>query len=326
MGRCLGKRGVRARGRVRPPVIRECPNGFSVTVARCRPLHVSSRAAYLELEAGSDNAKRFGFYESRRLVDTICDWVNLSGKRSAAGDVRRLLAQPVREQCDRLLRAADPTIAAVHYSISRVTGASPTIAMCPGLYRHCYLVSDIIKFRAAAIVAANFDRLQPRYLDTLVKESPECHALTARAEACGADVTVHVEPRPAPQARSVSEQALVHLHAWRRARIVPPHRTRAERLRTPRSERTVRNLMNYCLGYDYPDSFDRAVRVGSFNPLTALWRNATRIIDSSRFTATTPSRKSPASLVSTETPCACGSNAASRPLTGSGPCWFTAST
>ena len=150
-------------------MIREHPTGFSVKVARCRPLHVSLRPTHFELEASSENAKRFGFFESRRLTETICDRVSQGGKRAAAAsaDVRRLLAGSMRAQCDRLRRAADPTIVAVHSSMSRVTEASPTIAMCPELYRHPYLVSDIIKFPAAAIVAANFDRLQPPYLRAL---------------------------------------------------------------------------------------------------------------------------------------------------------------
>ena len=211
------------RTRIAPPVIREHPTGFSVKVARCRPFRVSSRAAYLELELDSGYAKRFGFYESRRLTETICDRVSQGGKRAAAAsaDVRRLLAGSMRAQCDRLRRAADPTIVAVHDAFSRVTEASPTIAMCPELYRHPYLVSDIIKFPAAAIVAANFARLQPPYLSALVTGSAECRALTAMAEAHGANVMVHVDPRPAPHARSVSDQAFVHLHAWRS--LLSPH-------------------------------------------------------------------------------------------------------
>ena len=210
---------ARVSGRQVPtPVIRERTNGFTVTWEQRGSVNVSSHVTCFELEAGSGHPERFGFYEARRLTKTIVDQV--MGDRPSVTEMTRQLAPSVRAQCTRLRRAADPTVAAVHHAISRVTPASPTIALDPELYRHAYVVRDIVKFRAAAIVAANLEWLQPRYVHTLIAASSEWNTLQALAQAHGAEMTFDVYPDPdsahsVREARSLPGPSFRHLREWR---------------------------------------------------------------------------------------------------------------
>ena len=147
-------------------VINERPDGFTITLVTRPCVKVRCRAVYFEVESQRGQKQKVGLNE-RQLRDAIVNglmdgWKPPSGCRPSAGwppqrwivaQVRRLLAAPVKAQCDRLFQTVDPSVPAVHQALSAVRSRPSTLAMCPDLYHHPHLVADIINYRAAAIVA-----------------------------------------------------------------------------------------------------------------------------------------------------------------------------
>ena len=149
--------------------VRERPDGFTLAMVRCLPVRVRRRATHFEVESQRGRLRKVGL-TARQLRTAIMhglmsSWRLPSGRRPprsgplrrwVTAQVRRLLTAPVTAQYDRLLQGVDPNAPAVHRALSAVASTRSTLAMCPGLYRHPHLVSDIITYRAAAIVATNF--------------------------------------------------------------------------------------------------------------------------------------------------------------------------
>ena len=215
-------------------VIRERPDGFTVTMVRCRRVTVRCRRFSFEVESPEGQLQRFGFTETRQTVDAVVDglidgWRPPSGlkpprewppRRWVLSQIRHGLGEPVTAQCERLLQVVDPTVRAVHRALSAVTSKGSTLATCPELYRHRHLVSDITNYRAAAIVVSNFHSLIHRIQQMRITESSQLADLQALAAAHGAAVTVHVNPL-GDQPNSVhgsavsAKHALAHLQEWR---------------------------------------------------------------------------------------------------------------
>ena len=159
----------------------------------------------------------------------MSDWRLPSGRRPprdsqpqrwVIAQVKRVLAEPVTAQCDRLLQAVDPNVRAVHQALSAVTSKPSTLAMCPDLYHYPHLVSDIMNYRAAAIVAAHFEHLVAGVQQMRVAASSHLADLRAFAAAQGAAVTVQVHPVEGRTGRAhggelSATHALAHLQEWR---------------------------------------------------------------------------------------------------------------
>ena len=188
-------------------VINERPDGFTITLPTRPRVKVRWRAIYFEVESQRGQKQKVGLNE-RQLRDAIVNglmdgWKPPSGCRPSAGwppqrwivaQVRRLLADPVKAQCDRLLQVGDPSVPAVHQALSAVRSRPSTLAMCPDLYAHPHLVADIINYRAAAIVAGNAEHLVHRARQMQIDNSTELADLKAFGATHGATITVHAHP------------------------------------------------------------------------------------------------------------------------------------
>ncbi len=167
--------------------IHEHEDGFTINPVARPPVKVGRvEGVCFEMEAAPGHRQRFGLTETQALLDTIVRLVRRprKGIRNAAR-VRRVLAEPVRLQYERLLRAVHPDVLAVYRAISAVTTARPKLAMCPHLYRHTHLVHDIINYRAAAIVATSFHALVPCLQTNSVTTSPQAADLESFAASQG---------------------------------------------------------------------------------------------------------------------------------------------
>ena len=151
---------------------------------------------------------------------------------------------PLRAQCERLLQSVAPRVSEVHLAIAQVTDGNakgcPTVAMCPELYRDEYLISDIISYRAAAIVAAHFEPLHHRFLQTRVTASPAFTTLKQLATSHGGSLTVAVSPPPTQPGHDsnltpLNRRALADLRNWRRLLSPTGHSYRS-------LDRTLMNL------------------------------------------------------------------------------------
>ena len=228
-----GSEAALAAGQSAAGKIRERPDGFTVTLVKRPRVKVRRRATHFEVESRG-HQQRVALTE-RQLKNAIVDGL-MAGWRPPSGlcpparwppklwvvaHVRRFLADPVKAQCDRLLQTVDPNVPAVHQALSAVTSTPCALAMCPELYHHPYLVSDIINYRAAAIVAADkFEDLVCRARRMRVDRSPELADFKTFAAAHGAEVTVHIHPvtgrSGSPHGAALSLQdALTCLRGWR---------------------------------------------------------------------------------------------------------------
>ena len=188
-------------------MINERPDGFTITLATRPRVKVRCRAIYFEVESQRGQKQKVGLNE-RQLRDAIVNglmdgWKPPSGCRPSAewppqrwivAQVRRLLADPVKAQCDRLFQTVDPSVPAVHQALSAVRSRPSTLAMCPDLYHHPHLVADIINYRAAAIVAENAGHLVHRARQMKIDNSTELADLKSFGAAHDATITVHVNP------------------------------------------------------------------------------------------------------------------------------------
>ena len=127
-------------------------------------------------------------HDAEIIMQKLHEIESYQRQQDTTAHVRRLVADPVTVQCDRLLQTVNPTVATVHQALAAVTSEPPTVAMCPDLYHHPHLVSDITTYRAAAIVAHNFERLVWRMQRTRIDASPELADLKACAAGHGAEV------------------------------------------------------------------------------------------------------------------------------------------
>lgn len=214
--------------------IRERRNGFTVALEGGRRFIVRCRPPYFILEASPGCQERFGLCEPEQLTTAILDHI-VTGWRLPSGrplpsesvlshwvrdQITSLLATRLRTQLERLVGRADPTIVAVQRALRRVSSQLPGVAMCPTLYRSRHLVSDILRFRAAAIVAANLDDIVLPAQQAQILRSQEVARLKTLAASQGADVSITVSTagvRSGGARRTEPSlcQAVRHLWNWR---------------------------------------------------------------------------------------------------------------
>ncbi len=185
--------------------------GFIIEAKDRNTVRVICYPGYLVVHTDGANAPRaFGFYEFFGFVDAIAGglmrdyrppyrgkhfppfWVWPWALRQTA----RTLNKRIHAQWLRLLETVDPTVLAVHRSIFAATFGAANISGNQDLYKNKYVVSDIIKYRAAAIAARNVEQLTAKAVEAQVANAPEALALRAIAEQRGVALDLSVQARP----------------------------------------------------------------------------------------------------------------------------------
>ena len=179
--------------------------------------------------------QRFGCYELTAAVAAGlmreweppqregASWTHV--RQWAVTQTEKTINHPVLHQWHRLLRTVDPTVLAVHRAIFAATLGAAEVATCPELYRHPYLVRDILHHRAAACAVRDVDLLGDRARLKKVTSSPHAAALKALAEELGVRVEIVAGHPPfdffddGPHDESTDAdrigRALENLHEWR---------------------------------------------------------------------------------------------------------------
>ena len=214
--------------------IRDRRDGLTVALEGCRRFTVTCRPTCFILESSTVPVERFGLCEPERLITAIIDHV-MSNWRLPSGwqppreaaiscwvhdQITDLLAPCLRARLQRHLDRADPTVVPVQRALRRVTSRLPRVAMCPGLYRNRFLVRDILRFRAAAIVTVNVEselRLTQR---AHILKSSELTNLRKMAASRGADVSITISTsgfgsRAARRTEPYLSEAVRQLERWR---------------------------------------------------------------------------------------------------------------
>lgn len=87
----------------------------------------------------------------------------------AIGRTRRAIGKRVHQEWQRLSAKVSPDVLAVQRAVFAATHGSGGAAFCPELYRHPFIVSDILKYRAAAVACRNaaalYDKMVWRHMD-----------------------------------------------------------------------------------------------------------------------------------------------------------------
>jgi len=155
----------------------ELADGFSVEGDERPPVEVRLFPTWLEGrfvgESAGGSREQFGFFNFSKLLDFVVrglmrDWRPIEGgygaRKWALEQTARAIARRLREQWLRLLAQCDPVILAVQKAIFATTFSDAPLASEPALYKHSFLVRDIINYPAAAIA--------PRNAWTLTRELP----------------------------------------------------------------------------------------------------------------------------------------------------------
>jgi hypothetical protein len=201
--------------------IAETPNGFTVTGEDRNPVIIE-----LDEYGIVANGALFSFYSYYKLSKHIArelmrDWQppedklaqarkNLAEKHNADLDqLIRINYQPpwleswakkqtakaigkrIHKQWQRLLTMVPPDVLAVQKALFAATRRVSDIAGMQALYQHPQIVSDVSKYRAAAIALSLVDELYDFQRKNALYRSPEMQALHARAR----ELNLEIAPR-----------------------------------------------------------------------------------------------------------------------------------
>lgn len=184
--------------------ITERPDGFLVEGKDRNPVTVTLHPACLELSCqmgngvSSQECNLYDYYSLSRTIanDLMYFWQPPENKRDSDGrpiwggvhewaykQCAGAIGKRVHAQWQRLLAKADPTVKAVHKAVFAATLRTANYDLIFGeeLYRHKWIVSDIINYRAAAIAAANIIDLVTTQKKNTIRTSPELKELEAMA-------------------------------------------------------------------------------------------------------------------------------------------------
>ena len=220
--------------------VTEHARGFSLKGPDRPRVHVSCGPTFLEVDVPrfeGGPSQRCGFYSFYKLNTAIAaglmrEW-QPPQREGASWDVRqwavtqteKTINHLVLHQWHRLLRTVDPTVLAVHRAIFAVTLGAAEVATCPELYRHPYLVRDILHYRAAAIATRHVEQLGDQVRLKKLTNSSHAAALKTLAEELGVMVEIRAGHPPFdlfdddPHDKTTDTdrigRALEDLHDWR---------------------------------------------------------------------------------------------------------------
>lgn len=223
----------------------EQPDGFRMEGADRTPVTVRLWPTYLEASYQGERdpyrwpdgrrRRRFGFYSYYDLSAYIAqglmaywqlpvrdDRPTWSGLRQwAVKQTAGAIGKRIHAQWKRLLAMARPDVLAVQRAIFATTFGEAELATHVELYRHKYVVSDIVNYRAAAIAARHVEDLARRQHDVaqiekarLLRNSKEAQELQALAEGLG--FRIQLNTNPANEYREPDfVQQIELMHNWR---------------------------------------------------------------------------------------------------------------
>ena len=186
--------------------VTEYAHGFRIEGPDRPPVQVWCRPTLLDVDVPSfpgGPSQRFGLFEFYKLNAAVAEglmreWQPPRRDRRlwshcrhwAVTQTQRAINSRVHEQWHRLLGTLDPTVVAVHRAIFAATLGAAEVAMDRELYRHPYLVRDIIRYRAAAVAARYVAGLGERAREKRVVTSPQAVGLRTFAAELGVDVEI----------------------------------------------------------------------------------------------------------------------------------------
>lgn len=151
------------------------PYGFKIVYGPNFPeVTVTRHSTHFSVDWTQDSnviSEKYGLYEFYSLVNCIAEGLIRDWKPSAGGSpllglplwrmnlTARVIGKKVHIEWRRLLEGVDPIVLAVHRSIFAATFRSARIALEPELYKHKYVVSDILNYRGAATAAVIVEAL-----------------------------------------------------------------------------------------------------------------------------------------------------------------------
>ena len=215
--------------------VTEHARGFSLEGPDRPRVQVSCGPTFLEVDVpcfAGGPSQRFGFYSFYGLNAAVAaglmrewqppqregaSWPHV--RQWAVKQTEKTINHLVLHQWHRLLCTVDPTVLAVHRAIFAATLGAAEVATCPELYRHPYLVRDILHHRAAAIAVRHIERLGDWVRLNKVKSSSPAAALKALAEEVGVSVEIVAGFDDGPHNERTDAdrigRALEELHDWR---------------------------------------------------------------------------------------------------------------
>jgi hypothetical protein len=204
--------------------IREELFGFRIEGADRPPVAVVFRPTGLEAyhvgETHPEARERFGFFNFGKLLEFVArgllrEWQPVEGwfgiRPWAQQQTARAIARRLREQWQRLLSRADPTVLAVQKAVFAATFGDAPLFNDPALYQDTFLVRDIIHHSAAAIAVRNAWTLCRDLPLRRLRHSGPARELTALAAQMGLRVEMVVGPADEPD----SATQLARLADWK---------------------------------------------------------------------------------------------------------------
>jgi hypothetical protein len=110
---------------------------------------------------------------------------------------RGAISARLYQQWQRHLISVDPTVLAVHRAVFAATCQTAEVTMCEEFYRHRHVVTDVIRYRAAAAASVMAVTLTVAEIERQVFAIPqavrcdEWKALRAVVHACRSDLPTH---------------------------------------------------------------------------------------------------------------------------------------
>lgn len=196
--------------------IYEAPDAIRVERVGRPDAHIRLEKTRLVVSSENDE-KAFGLFDYKNIAETAAvfqmkDWRPL--RRPWPGiktwETVRGLAPRLSEPWRRLVKKADSKILSVQRSVFSATlGVAPlTLEEC--FYRHSYLVSDVTKYRAAAIAVREIDRLGKQAFNHRIHRSAEMGYLRSLIYHFGG----HVQVRPDMPEKLTLPAAMSMLENW----------------------------------------------------------------------------------------------------------------
>ena len=211
--------------------ITETSNGFTVTGRDRNPVSVQLTPVYFVLEDEQYSPARLGLYEYYKLSRSIAqrlmfNWeppedkrINSDGEsifthpnitRWAIKQTAGAIGKRVYTQWKRLLGLIDPQVLTAQRAVFAATMGAGGLVTWEGFYQDSWVVSDVIKYRAAAIAASELGGLAGKALGARVLESSEARRLRELAASLGINIEISAQPK-----ELTGEVALELMHNWR---------------------------------------------------------------------------------------------------------------
>lgn len=124
--------------------------------------------------------------------------------------VSRALAKRVQAQWAACLATLDPRALAAHRAVHAATLRWTPLASAPAFLGDRYLLSDVLRYRAAAAALVLAPRILPDHTAQMLETSPEAQQLRARAANLGSKVRIRAWP-----VEPTDEAIVAALPGWR---------------------------------------------------------------------------------------------------------------